>query len=76
MRTEKRNDMLVTVDQERCISSGMCVLAVSEVFDQREADGSVRLLREDVPGELQDRVRRAAGVCPSRAISIQQETES
>lgn len=76
MRTEKRNDMHVTVDQERCIGSGMCVLAVGEVFDQREEDGAVRLLREDVPNALRDRVRRAAEVCPSRAITVQQDAEA
>ena len=46
MRTEKRNDMRVTVDQQRCIGSGMCVLAVGEVFDQREEDGAAQLLQE------------------------------
>lgn len=68
--------MHVTVDQERCIGSGMCVLAVGEVFDQREEDGAVRLLREDVPNALRDRVRRAAEVCPSRAITVQQDAEA
>lgn len=76
MRTEKRNDMRVRVDQQRCIGSGMCVLAVGEVFDQREEDGAAQLLQEDVPSELQDRVRQAARVCPSRAITIQQETNA
>ncbi|GAA1926064.1 ferredoxin [Streptantibioticus ferralitis] len=68
--------MRVTVDQQRCIGSGMCVLAVGEVFDQREEDGAVHLLREDVPSELQDRVRHAARVCPSRAITVPQETDA
>jgi ferredoxin len=76
MRTEKRNDMRVTVDQQRCIGSGMCVLAVDEVFDQREEDGAVHLLRQDVPSELQDRVDHAARVCPSRAITVRQEQET
>ena len=36
--------MLVTVDQDKCVSSGMCVLNASGVFDQRDDDGVVELL--------------------------------
>ncbi|MEV5978412.1 ferredoxin [Streptomyces sp. NPDC052114] len=68
--------MRVTVDRQRCIGSGMCVLAVDEVFDQREEDGAVQLLLDEVPGELEDSVRQAARVCPSRAITVRQETDA
>ncbi|MEU0934437.1 MULTISPECIES: ferredoxin [unclassified Embleya] len=68
--------MRVTADQQRCIGSGMCVLAVAEVFDQGEDDGIVHLLRQDVPGELEDRVRHAARVCPSRAIAVLPESDA
>lgn len=62
--------MRVTVDQQRCVGSGLCVLNVTELFDQREEDGAVELLDELPPDELAERVRYAAKVCPSRAITV------
>jgi ferredoxin len=65
--------MHVVADRRSCIGSGMCVLAASEVFDQHEEDGTVRLLRPEVPeepDELGERVHRAAMVCPARAITV------
>ena len=41
--------MKVTVDQDKCVSSGMCVMNAAEVFDQRDDDGVVVLL-VDEPG--------------------------
>lgn len=60
----------VAVDEERCCGSGRCVLEVPDVFDQRDRDGVVVLLRA-APGE--DRraaVVAAAGLCPTGAIAI------
>ncbi|MFV8050505.1 ferredoxin [Mycobacterium sp. 48b] len=63
--------MKVTVDQDKCVSSGQCVLNASEVFDQRDEDGVVVLL-EPTPGPDQtDNARRAAAACPALAIEIQ-----
>lgn len=63
--------MKVTVDQDKCVSSGQCVLNASEVFDQRDEDGVVVLL-ESAPGRDQiDNARRAAAACPALAIEIQ-----
>jgi ferredoxin len=59
----------VSADQERCISGGRCMAATSEVFDQDE-DGLVVVLTPQVAPELEDRVRKAAYLCPSRAIRI------
>src|ERR671931_381430 len=56
--------MKVIVDQDKCISSGQCVLNASEIFDQRDEDGVVVLLNENPPAEHADRARRAAGACP------------
>ncbi|MFB7124539.1 ferredoxin [Kitasatospora xanthocidica] len=62
--------MRVTVDRQRCIGSGMCVITADEVFAQRDEDGTVRLLGAEVADELGDRVRQAAHLCPSRAITV------
>ena len=63
--------MKVTVDQDKCVSSGQCVLNASALFDQRDEDGVVVLL-EPAPGpEQTDNARRAAAACPALAIEIQ-----
>ena len=62
--------MQVIVDQDKCVASGQCVLAAGAVFDQRDDDGIVFLLDENPPPERHDDVRRAAALCPARAISL------
>jgi ferredoxin len=62
--------MRVSVDQEKCVSSGQCVLAAAGVFDQRDEDGAVVLLDDDPPADLREDVRQAAVVCPGRAITV------
>jgi ferredoxin len=62
--------MRVIVDQDKCVASGQCVIAAGAVFDQREEDGIVFLLDDSPPPELRDAVRRAAALCPARAISV------
>jgi ferredoxin len=62
--------MRVIVDQDKCVASGQCVIAAGAVFDQREEDGIVFLLDDSPPAELHDAVRRAAALCPARAISV------
>jgi ferredoxin len=62
-------DMRVSVDQEKCCASGLCVRDVPDVFDQREEDGIVELLDAAPPEAIWDEVREAAAVCPSGAIS-------
>jgi ferredoxin len=65
--------MRVTVDRECCIGAGMCVLTAPEVFDQDEEEGRVVLLLPDPPEELHDAVRRAERLCPSGAITVQDD---
>jgi hypothetical protein len=40
----EENLMRITVDQNKCIASGQCVLSAAGVFDQRDEDGIVVLL--------------------------------
>lgn len=65
--------MRVAVDREACISSGQCVLATAEVFDQDEEDGVVVLLTDRPPLALHEDVRQAAAVCPARAITVDED---
>ena len=63
--------MKVTVDQNICASSGNCVMNAPEVFDQRDEDGVVVLLKATPDADEEDDVRRAAVVCPALAIQVQ-----
>ncbi|RDH78473.1 ferredoxin [Mycolicibacterium moriokaense] len=64
--------MKVTVDQDKCVSSGQCVLNAADVFDQRDDDGVVLLLDERPTPEQEDNVRNAAAACPALAIDIEE----
>ena len=63
--------MKVAVDTDKCISSGQCVLAAPEVFDQRDEDGLAVLLNPSPPAELAVNVRQAATLCPAAAITVE-----
>ena len=62
--------MHITTWTESCVGSGQCALAVPEVFDQDQDEGTVRLLDADPGQALQRRVREAAISCPMQAISV------
>ncbi|WP_407639420.1 ferredoxin [Kitasatospora azatica] len=60
----------MTVDQDRCCSSGQCVLTAPTVFDQSEEDGLVVLLQDRPDASLAPQLRTAAALCPGGAISL------
>ncbi|MFD9062882.1 ferredoxin [Kitasatospora purpeofusca] len=62
--------MQVSVDRDRCCSSGMCVTNAPEVFDQDDRDSLVMLRQTVVLPEQFDDVRLAAELCPGRAITV------
>ena len=62
----------VQVDEHKCIGAGQCVLKAPKIFDQRE-DGIVILLDATPPPELHEAARKAADLCPSEAITIEEE---
>jgi ferredoxin len=61
--------MRVKVEQDKCITSGQCVLVAPEVFDQDD-DGLVILLQESPSEDLAEGVREAQALCPARLIHI------
>ncbi|GAA1643190.1 ferredoxin [Nonomuraea maheshkhaliensis] len=63
--------MKIKADESVCIGAGMCALTVPAVFDQSEEEGTVVLLQEAPPRDLEDAVRRAVTLCPSGAISVE-----
>jgi ferredoxin len=62
----------VSVDQDKCVSSGQCVLNASDVFDQRDDDGVVILLADNPPPDQAENTRKAAAACPALAIDIEE----
>lgn len=48
----------VSIDQSVCVGAGLCVLSASDVFDQRDEDGVVKLLQVYPGGGA---VRQSAG---------------
>jgi ferredoxin len=62
----------VTVDQDKCVSSGMCVMNASDVFDQRDDDGVVELLVEHPGPDQAEEARKAAAACPALAIHLEE----
>jgi ferredoxin len=67
--------MKVTVDRERCVASGQCVLAAAAVFDQDENDGTVILLNDDPSPDQYEAVRLAAQMCPASVITVTEASE-
>lgn len=63
--------MKVSVDQEKCVASGQCVMTSPEVFDQDDEEGLVVLVEETPPQEAAGAVRQAAAMCPASAIAVE-----
>ena len=61
--------MHITVNSEICVGAGQCVLSADAVFDQDD-DGIVILLEADPEAAQHAAARRAASLCPARAITI------
>lgn len=68
--------MRISVEPGVCIASGQCYLAVPEVFDLDDEDGTVVLL-DAAPGEdVQTAALQAVQNCPSGALSVLADAES
>lgn len=67
--------MIIRVDEQLCASSGQCVATSAELFAQRVDDGVVQLLRDRPPAEFEDAAREAALMCPTQAITIDEDAD-
>ena len=65
--------MKVSANQDRCCSSGLCVMTAPAVFDQREEDGVVVVLAVSPPPADHALVREAMVACPTGAISVEDD---
>lgn len=62
--------MRILVHLDACCGAGQCVLTAPEVFDQRESDATVVLLRVEPPPRLHSAVEAAADLCPNSVIEV------
>ena len=61
--------MKIAADVETCVGAGQCALVAADLFDQDD-DGIVMILNDSPEGADQESARRAAALCPARAISL------
>jgi ferredoxin len=57
----------ITVDHDLCMGNGQCVFLAPEVFRHNESRQSEVI---DPAGAPEERVLKAAGYCPTGAISV------
>ncbi|MFM9084122.1 MAG: ferredoxin [Actinomycetota bacterium] len=62
--------MKVKVDFNVCASTGACAQVAPEVFEVR-SDGYLYILQEEPTPDLHDKVRQAADLCPTAAITLE-----
>lgn len=67
--------MKVSIDQLKCTVCGSCVAICPEVFEMKD-DGTVDVKSEfknqDVPSELEGKVKQAQAACPTSAIIVEE----
>lgn len=64
--------MRISVDKDRCIGAGQCVLSAPDVFDQAD-DGLVVVLAADVPAADGEAAKQAQRHCPSGSIVVHED---
>lgn len=63
--------MKIVVNEDACVGSGQCVLVAGSLFDQND-DGIVVVLNDGPNSSEEAAARKAATLCPARAITIQE----
>ncbi|GAB2809216.1 ferredoxin [Streptomyces chlorus] len=61
--------MRISVDTDRCVGAGQCVLSAPDVFDQDDM-GIVLVLAEPADEPAREAARQAGVICPSQAITV------
>lgn len=61
--------MHITVNTEACVGAGQCAMVAGALFDQDD-DGIVVLLDDSPDAAQHAAARRAASLCPARAIAV------
>ncbi len=61
--------MKVSVDADACTGCALCEEICPEVFEMGDDIAKVKV--SEVPAELEDKAKEAAGDCPSEAIAIE-----
>ncbi|MEU4210836.1 ferredoxin [Streptomyces sp. NPDC026206] len=64
--------MRITVDTDRCVGAGQCVLTAPAVFDQDD-DGLVVVLNPEPDDSETEAVRQADDLCPARTITVHED---
>ena len=62
----------VTVDRERCLGSGMCIVYAPHTFAH---DAQAKAIVVDPAGDPMDAIRNAIEACPTSAILMPEEGE-
>ncbi len=64
--------MKVVVDYDKCDSNAVCVGIAPELFEVRD-DNFLYILQENPPEELRAKLEQAVRMCPTHAISIEDD---
>ena len=63
--------MKLTADQSKCLAYANCIAAAEDIFDLD--DNALVIVLEPEPGnERQAAARRAAALCPVKAITVEE----
>ena len=63
--------MRIIANTTACVGAGQCALVAGELFDQD--DSGIVIVLEDHPIASDEAIaRRAAALCPSRAITLEE----
>jgi ferredoxin len=63
------NQVKITVKEDACVGSGQCALVAESLFDQDD-NGIVVLLKADPDASEETAAKKAASLCPARAIIV------